>query len=223
MTLGGTMVFAAGLGTRMRPLTDDRPKALVDVAGRAMIDHALGQVDDAAPVVVNIHHFAEMLRAHLANREVQLIHEVHAPLETGGGLTNARNLLGPDPVMTLNSDAVWTGPPASQTLQDGWRDEMEALLLIVPETRATAHTGSDFAMDAEGRLSFAPEGWVYTGASLMRTSGLDGFEGAFSLAAVWRDMSARGTLYGVVHPGAWCDVGRPENIAIAEAMLAAPR
>ncbi|MBM2575829.1 nucleotidyltransferase family protein [Jannaschia sp. Os4] len=218
--IGGAMVFAAGLGTRMAPLTDTRPKALVEVAGRPLIDHALDQVPDG-PTVVNLHHFADQLRAHLGTRAT-LVEEPGAPLETGGGLANARDRLGPDPIMTLNSDAVWTGAPAHETLARAWRDDMEALLLLVPATRATGHAGSDFEMRGTA-LAFAPGGWVYTGAALMRTDRLARHGGAFSLSQVWRAMAADGTLHGVVHPGGWADVGRPVNITLAEAMLAAPQ
>ena len=214
------MVFAAGFGTRMRPLTDDRPKALVEVAGRALIDHALDQVPDG-PTVVNVHHLAPMLRAHLGDR-VMVVEEPGAPLETGGGLAHARACLGADPVMALNSDAVWTGAPAWATLADAWRDDMEALLLLVPQARATGHGGSDVHRDEDGRLRFGSGGWVYTGAQLLRTDRLAGRTGAFSLKAVWEEMEAAGTLFGTVHPGAWCDVGRPENVALAEAVLRAP-
>lgn len=221
------MVFAAGLGTRMRPLTDDRPKAMVEVAGRPLIDHALAQLEGAAPVVVNAHHHAARLRAHLAGRGATLIEEARL-LETGGGLRNALPALGATdgrPVITMNADAVWTGPPASRTLLAAWDPaRMDGLLLVVPAARAAGHPCRDFGVGADGRLIRGPGAdHAYCGAGLLRTDRLaDVAEEAFSLWALWTPMLRAGRLMGVVHPGRWADVGTPGGIAPAEAMLAAP-
>jgi MurNAc alpha-1-phosphate uridylyltransferase len=215
------MIFAAGLGTRMRPLTDDRPKAMVEVAGRPLIDHALDQAAGCAPVVVNAHHHASLLRAHLAGRGAQVLHELQL-LETGGGLRNALPRLGPGPVLTLNADACWTGPRAADTLRAVWREEMEGLLLLVPGARAVNHAGADFGLLPDGRVTREHRSLAYTGAGIHRTDGLAGIAGdRFSLWELWRPMLARGTLHGVLHPGRWADVGTPEGIAAAEAMLEA--
>lgn len=214
------MVFAAGLGRRMGVLTQDRPKPLVEVAGRALIDRALDLTDEAeaAPVVVNAHHHAPLLRAHLTGRDV-LISDEPRLLETGGGLRAALPLLGPGPVWTLNCDAAWTGPNPLLALEAAWRGGMEALLLLVPRERARAHAGGDFDMGADGRLARGPA-FVYTGAQILRTEGLvDIPEDAFSLNLLWDAAEARGGLFGLVHAGGWCDVGRPESIPLAEAML----
>jgi MurNAc alpha-1-phosphate uridylyltransferase len=216
------MVFAAGFGTRMRPLTDDRPKALVEVAGRPLIDHALDQVAGAAPIVVNAHHRAGQLRAHLADRGLHLIEETPRPLETGGGLRNALGLLGPDPVITMNADAVWTGPRAIDTLRAAWEDGMEGLLLLVPAARALSHAGRDFARMPDGRVTRDVRDMAYTGAGLIRTERLLGMAaGAFSLWELWRPMLGAGTLHAVEHPGHWADVGTPAGIGAAEHMLRA--
>lgn len=217
------MVFAAGLGTRMRPLTDDRPKALVAVAGRALIDHALEQVAGAAPVVVNVHHRSAMLAAHLADRGVTLSREDPAPLETGGGLRRALPLLGPDPVLTTNADSVWTGPTLRTTLTAAWDGSaMDGLMLLVPPDRAVGTGARRFALDAAGRMTLDPDGLIATGACLIRTDAVrDEPRDTFSLLDVWLAMLARGRLFGVVHPGRWADVGAPGRIAPAEAMLAA--
>ncbi len=218
------MLFAAGLGTRMGALTAERPKPLLPVAGRPLIDHALALARGAgaAPVVVNLHWKAAMLRGHLAGAGVLLSDESERLLETGGGLRAARPLLGPGPVWTLNSDAAWTGPNPLRTLDAGWRDGMEALLLLVPRERARGHAGAgDFALLPDGRLARGGP-WVYTGAQILRTEGLAAIpEEAFSLNRLWDAMRARGGLFGAVHPGGWCDVGRPEGLAEAEALLAA--
>ena len=219
----GAMVFAAGLGTRMRPLTDDRPKGLVDVAGRALVDHALEQVAGARPIVVNAHHHADRLIAHLALRDVRILHETPTLLDTGGGLRNALPHLGAGPALTMNADAVWTGPTAFATLSAAWApDRMDGLLLLVPLSRAVGPAKGSFGMRAGGRLERDPEGHVYTGAGIVKTDALaDDPREVFSLRDLWFDMAARGRLHGVLHPGRWADVGTPDGIAAAEAMLAA--
>ena len=219
MTPRAVMVFAAGRGTRMGALTADRPKPLIPVAGRALIDHALALTQGMAPVVVNTHHHAGQMAAHLAGR-VQLSHEPEL-LETGGGLRAALPRLGPGPVFTLNSDAVWTGPNPLQTLRNAWAPGMGALLLLVPRARATGRRGAgDFAMDPDGRLRRGGD-LVYTGAQILWPDGLAAVpERAFSVNRLWDAMAAEGRLFGVLHPGGWADVGHPGGIAAAEAMLA---
>jgi MurNAc alpha-1-phosphate uridylyltransferase len=217
-----TMVFAAGLGTRMRPLTDDRPKALVPVAGRPLLEHALEQVAGPGPIVVNAHHHADAVLRHLARRPgVTVTVERGLLRETGGGLRAALPLLGDGPVLTMNSDAVWTGPRARDTLLDAWDPErMDGLLLMVPRARALGQAGGSFRLEADGRLARDPEGLVYTGAGIVKTAGLAAFPGpVFSLRDLWFAMLAEGRLHGCVHPGGWADVGTPDGIAPAEAML----
>lgn len=216
------MIFAAGLGTRMGALTQARPKPLIEVAGRPLIAQALDFARDAqaAPVVVNLHWKAEMLRAHLAGTDVTISDETPRLLETGGGLRAALPLLGRSPAWTLNSDAAWSGPNPLLALAAGWRDGMEALLLLVPRDRALGYAGhGDFSLDAAGRLARGA-GFVYTGAQLLRTDAVARVdEDVFSLNRVWDGMAARGTLFGLAHEGAWCDVGRPENLALAARVL----
>jgi MurNAc alpha-1-phosphate uridylyltransferase len=216
------MLFAAGFGTRMGALTADRPKPLIPVAGRALIDHALDQAKSVDRIVVNLHYLPDMIRAHLSDRtNIAFSPETDTILETGGGLRQALPLLGAGPVFTLNTDAVWTGPSALDQLASAWNpDKMEALLLLVPPARATGHKGpGDFLMDGDGRLTRGP-GLIYSGAQILRTEGLrDIPDRVFSLNRLWDAMAGRGRLYGLVHQGGWCDVGRPETIALAEDML----
>ncbi|MGB3408554.1 MAG: nucleotidyltransferase family protein [Jannaschia sp.] len=218
------MVFAAGRGTRMRPLTDSRPKAMVEVAGRTLIDHALEQVAGPGPKVVNAHHFADLLVSHLAGRhDLQVVVE-DTLLETGGGLLAALSLLGDGPVLTMNADAVWTGPRARDTLLATWDpDTMDGLLLLVPQARATGAAGGSFAMDDDGRLGRDAEGLIYTGAGVVKTEHLarvGAGRALFSLRDLWFDRLEAGRLFGVIHPGRWADVGTPEGVKLAEAMLA---
>lgn len=219
------MLFAAGLGTRMGPLTANRPKPLIEVAGRPLIDHALALVETAglARTVVNTHYLADQIRAHLAGRRsVTVSDETDEILETGGGLRRALPLLGPGPVFTLNTDAVWTGPNPLATLAAAWRpDRMDALLLLVPRERAIAHPGKgDFLTDEAGRIRPGP-GAVYTGAQIIRTDLLARIEDrVFSMWRLWDRMIAEGRAYGIEHEGGWCDVGHPAAIPLAETLLA---
>ena len=216
------MLFAAGLGTRMGPMVQDRPKPLIKVAGRSLIDHALELTDTAGlmPPVVNLHYKPDMVRAHLAQRNVVFSDETDDLLETGGGLRRALPLLGDGPVVTLNTDAVWNGSNPIDQLLSQWRDEMEALLVLVPKDNAYGHKGTgDFERASDGRLSRGAD-YVYTGLQMIRTDTLsDISDKAFSMNVLWNRMDARGGLFGTVWDGDWCDVGQPESIAIAERML----
>lgn len=217
------MIFAAGFGTRMGALTADRPKPLIPVAGRALIDHALGVATGAGAerVVVNTHYRADQMAAHLAGRAVQISHEAGQILETGGGLRAALPLLGPGPVGVLNSDAIWTGANPLLELAAAWDARMEALLLLLP---VGPDEKGDFRLDRTGRISrgLGGEDHRYLGASILNPARLgDVAETVFSLNKPWDAMIAVGTAYGIVHQGDWCDVGRPEGIAAAEALLQA--
>lgn len=221
------MLFGAGLGTRMGALTASRPKPLIPVAGRALVDHALDVARGAGcdPIVVNTHYRAAMLKDHLSGRGLLFSDETPDILETGGGLRQALPLLGPGPVATLNSDAVWTGQNPLAQLSGAWdAARMDGLLLLLPAPAAVGHSGAgDFLMADDGGLARAAgaPGLVYLGAQILKTDDLaDLPERAFSLNLVWNRMIARGRLFGLVHQGGWCDVGRPEGIALAEALLA---
>lgn len=222
------MLYAAGFGTRMRALTATRPKPLIELAGRPLIDHALALAEAAGVerVVVNTHYRADQIEAHLAGRPgVQISHEAPEILDTGGGLRQALALLGPGPVFTLNSDAAWTGRNPLETLSAAWNPEiMDALLLLVPRDRARGYRGQgDFALQSDGRVARGA-GFVYTGAQILRPDGLATIpDHVFSLNLLWDSMLTDQRVYGVVHPGGWCDVGSPEGIAEAETMLAEDR
>ncbi|MDA7963794.1 nucleotidyltransferase family protein [Ruegeria sp.] len=218
------MLFAAGFGTRMGALTKDRPKPLIPVAGRPLIDHALDHVQQAGipRVVANLHYRADQLAAHLSPKGVLLSHEVPDILETGGGLRAALPLLGSDPVFTLNTDAIWAGPNPLDLLKKAWNpDEMDALLMCIPTAQAIGHNGAgDFTADATGRITRGP-GLVYGGTQILKTDGLaDIDEDAFSLNLLWDRMQQNGRLFAISYPGRWCDVGRPEGIALAEGLIA---
>ena len=220
------MLFAAGFGTRMGALTADRPKPLVQVAGKALIDHALALVGDAgiSRKVANSDYRAEMLEAHLDGKDVLVSVETPDILETGGGLRQALPLLGDGPVFTLNTDAIWKGPnPLSLAMQAWDPARMDALLVCISPDMAVGHAGKgDFVLDEAGRLSRGP-GWVYGGAQIIRTDVLNDIpDRAFSLNLLWDRMQGQGRLYGLRYPGRWCDVGRPEGIALAESLIGRP-
>lgn len=215
------LLFAAGFGTRMGALTRDRPKAMVEVAGRPLIDHAAGLARAAGigTVVANTHYRADVIGPHLERLGIAVSQEPGEILDTGGGLRHALPLLGPGPVMTLNTDAVFSEPNPLTTLCDNWREDMEALLLVVPVGRARGRgRPGDFSL-TDGYLARGGD-FVFTGAQIIRPDVLDAYDArVFSLSPVWTDLAARGALRGVVHPGAWVDVGHPAGIAEAEAVL----
>ena len=227
------MVMAAGLGTRMRPLTVTRPKPLVEVAGKPLIDHVLDRLQAAGveKVVVNVHYLADSLEAHLRAKtgiEVAISDERELLLETGGGLVKAAPLIDCDPFIAVNSDNFWVDGPADtiKLLAAHWdATKMDALLLLVAQARAGNHSGQgDFHMDTAGRLSrrrkarIAP--FVFTGIQIMAKRLLDDApEGPFSTNILWDRAIAEGRLFGVVHQGLWFDVGSPPAIIATEAAL----
>lgn len=221
------MVFAAGFGTRMGPLTADRPKPLIPVAGRTLLDRALALAEGQgiARTVVNAHYRAAQIAAHLAGRPGIAV-RIEAPeiLDTGGGLLAALPLLGAGPVFTLNADAVFTGPNPLATLRAAWDpDRMDALLLLVPADRARGRRGpGDFALDPAGGIARGGA-QVYAGAQILRPGRLAAIAAAqgpvFSLNRLWDVLIAEGRAFGTVHPGGWADVGHPAGIAAAEALL----
>lgn len=219
------MLFAAGLGTRMGSLTADRPKPLINVAGKPLIDHALALTGGAevGRRVVNLHYRGDQIKHHLAGQDITLSWEREEILETGGGLRAALPLLGDGPVMTLNTDAVWTGANPLAELAGHWADHMGALLLLAPAGAARGYGGAgDFLLE-QGRIRRANGalGLVYLGAQILRTEALmRNPQRVFSLNWLWDEMIAEGRAYGLIHRGGWCDVGQPDGIALAEAMLA---
>ena len=229
------MVMAAGLGKRMRPLTITRPKPLVEVAGKPLLDHVFDRLRAAGigRIVVNVHYLADALEAHLRRRypdlDVIVSDERAELLETGGGVTRALPLIGDDFFLVVNSDNYWVDGPvdAIRLLASRWDDgAMDALLLVVPLARANCHRGQgDFHMDALGRLSrrrparVAP--FVYTGIQLVSRRLFDGAPpGPFSTNLLWNRAIAAGRAFGLVHQGLWFDVGTPRAIGETEALLA---
>ena len=215
------MIFAAGKGTRMAPLTDVTPKPLIPVAGRTLLDRALdlGRAAGVGQVVVNIHHLGGQIRDHIGAQAL-ISDESDLLLETGGGLRKALPLLGSGPVITMNPDVIWTGPNPISALLDAWDDDMHALLMLVPITRTHGRQGpGDFSLDAEKRLIRKGD-LVYGGVQIIRPDRLEEIpDEVFSLNRLWDMLIAEGRAYGLIHNGAWCDVGRPDCIPLAEGLL----
>jgi MurNAc alpha-1-phosphate uridylyltransferase len=229
------MVLAAGLGTRMRPLTDTMPKALIPVAGRALLDRVLDQLKAAGVerAVVNVHHFADQVEAHLAARhdlEILVSDERPGLLDSGGGIQHARAQLGADPIFLANIDSLWVeeGEPPLETLKRAWDPaRMDLLLLLVARGRGMGFEGPQgFFMDADGRLahSIAPDAvtpFANVGFGIMKPQALDDQPraGAFSIYPTWRRLQAEGRLYGVPMEASWMHVGDPAARDAAEAHL----
>ena len=228
------MIMAAGLGRRMRPLTNDRPKPLVKVGGKAMIDHCLEKLVDAglSKAVINTHYLADMLEQHLRDADFPLditFSDERAQLmETGGGLVQAEPLIDSDPFFSVNSDNLWTddGINALVRLTENWVDDkMDALLLLVPTETAHNYNGAgDFEIDGDGRISRRKAGatapLLYSGIQLLSKRLLRSPpDGPFSTNLLWDRAIAEGRLFGLVHTGEWFEVGTPEAIAPTEAAM----
>ena len=229
------MVLAAGLGKRMRPLTATRPKPLVEVAGKPLLDHCLDRLRAAGveKAVVNVHYLADALEAHLRNHgqdlEIVVSDERDQLLETGGGLVRALPLIDADPFLVVNSDNLWVDGAVDslRLLAANWDEaRMDALLLLVPLARAHCHKGQgDFHMSAAGALRRRKPGgvapFVYTGVQIVSKRLLQGEmpDGPFSTNILWDRAIAAGRLFGAVHEGLWFDIGAPPNIKKAEEML----
>ncbi len=229
------MVLAAGLGLRMRPLTETRPKPLIEVAGRTLLDRALDRVVDAGvgDCVVNTHHLGAMIHDHLAGRTAPRIafSDEETPLETGGGVARALARLGAGPFYIVNADVVWLDGRRSalRRLAELWDDaRMDALLLVHPTTRAVGYEGrGDFVVDPLGaarrRRETEVSPYVFTGVELAHPRLFaDAPKGAFSLNLLFDRAAAARRLYAMVHDGEWFHVGTPAALAAAEAAMREP-
>jgi MurNAc alpha-1-phosphate uridylyltransferase len=224
------MVLAAGLGTRMRPLTDDRPKALVEVMGRPLIDHVLDRLAAAGVdfAIVNLHHFADRLERHLAARSrprVIIADERKQLLGTGGGIAKALPQLGNAPFFLVNSDSLWLEKGASNLARlDGAFDpaRMDALLLLASTSAATGYDerGDYFAMPdgtLQRRTTEQEAPFIYAGAAVLSPALFKGApEGAFALTPFFDQAQRRQRLHGLILDGMFLHVGTPEAVVAAE-------
>lgn len=231
------MVLAAGLGTRMRPLTDDRPKALVEVGGKALIDHMLDRLAAAGveTAVVNVHYFADRLEAHLVQRaatrplpHIVISDERPQALETGGGVKHALPLLGEDPVWVANIDSVWIEEDSAiEAVARAWDPDRMDVCLMLASTAASLgfHDSGDVFLEADGAVRFKAAGemapLVYVGVHICKPGVVaDGPDGPFSLTPIWKALAAERRVHGLAPEGLWMHVGDPRARDAAEARLA---
>lgn len=227
------MILAAGLGTRMRPLTETRPKPLIEVGGKALIDWILGYCREAGvtDAVVNVHYLADLMEAHVqgvTSPRIRISDERAALLDSGGGVGKALPHLGGGDFFVMNADAIWIdGPrPSLLRLADHWNpDEMDVLLLLAHSATATGWGNrGDFALDQHGRLRRPAPGevtpYVYAGAGIWKTSLFRDRPEKFSLNRIFDETIAQGRLHGLRLDGLWMHVGTPDAIPEAEAAIA---
>lgn len=230
------MVLAAGLGKRMRPLTNGRPKPLVELAGRCLLDRALDSLSAGGITrfVVNSHYKGEMIAAHLDGRDDIILSPEDPLLETGGGVKAALSHLGDDAFFAVNSDAVWRDGKESaiSRMTARWDDaEMDALLLLVPMQAVAGNMGDhpgDYHLEADGRARRRAPGeaapFLFGGVQILHPRLFDGApDGPFSLNILYDRAQQAGRLYGLRHDGEWYHVGTPEELAAAEAAFAGRR
>jgi MurNAc alpha-1-phosphate uridylyltransferase len=229
------MVLAAGLGTRMRPLTNRMPKPLVEVGGKALLDHVLDKLAEVGVehAVVNMHYLGEQIEKHVASRKtprVAISDERGELLGTGGGVVKVLDKLGGGPFFHLNSDSIWIDgvKPNLARLAAGFdAGRMDALLLLAPTTGSVGYAGrGDFAMAADGRLTRRSERevapFVFAGAAILSPGMFRGApKGEFSLTDLFDRSAEAGRLYGLRLEGLWMHVGTPEAIAAAETAIQA--
>ncbi len=227
------MILGAGLGTRMRPLTDMVPKPLVRLGGRALIDHALDRLEEAGikRVVVNVHYLADQLEAHLKSRkspQILISDERGKLLDTGGGVVNALPLIGDGPFLIHNADTAWIegiGGSLSRLIAAWDGERMDSLMLLALAATSIGYDGhGDFNMDSSGVLSRRTERqeapFVFAGVSIAHPRMFKGApKGAFSLNKVWDRAIAARRLYGSRLDGVWMHVGTPEALLEAEQRL----
>jgi len=227
------MVLSAGLGKRMRPLTDNRPKPLVEVDGKPLLQHAFDRLAEGgvSTAIVNVHYLADQIEDFVAGVKqprVLISDERDALLDTGGGIVRALPLLGDAPFIVLNSDSIWIegARPALERLREAWNeDEMDCLLLLASTVTSMGYDGiGDFTMDPDGLVKRRMENevapFVYAGLYIAHPRFFaDAPEGAFSTNLLWDRAIEAGRLYGLRHDGIWLHVGTPEGVEEAERAL----
>ncbi len=227
------MIMAAGLGTRMRPLTDTRPKPMVILNGIALIDYTLQRLADhsISPIVANVHYLPEVLESHLEKSQIAdvIIADERAELlDTGGGANANLDILGPEPFFILNSDSLWIEDNTDNlaAMTQAWDDDsMDCLMLLAPTKGSLGYSGSgDFTMGIDGCLSRQIPGeqaaHVHTGCCLIHPRLFTAApRGPFSLNLLWDEALAKRRLFGVALNGLWLHIGTPEALAAAEEKL----
>lgn len=232
MKLERAIILAAGLGTRMRPLTDVKPKPLIPVAGKPLIDYSLEWLAEAGihHVVINTSYLAQQLEDYLSDRDgIQFSRELEGPLETGGGIAKALPMLGQDPFLAMNSDAIFAPAPHHPILRlaQEWNEDLDFLMLVLPKKYARGWEGrGDFALNDANEIRRPREGedapYIFTGVEVIHPRVFEGCpQGKFSLSHLWKQrLRADGfhaRMRAVVHEGAWLNVGDLHGLREAEA------
>lgn len=226
------MILAAGLGKRMRPLTDTVPKPLVPVDGKPMIDYVFDSLQQAGirRIVVNVHYLADQLVRHISARmgdDVVISDERGELLESGGAIVRALPMIGTEPFYVLNADTFWLEPPGEMahlsSLAAAWEPErMDMLLTAAPMDRVVGYGGKgDFLLHADSRISrydgMSPDPHVNMGAAIVSPSIFDNAPaGPFSLNHCYDQAIAAGRLFGLPGRGLWLTIGTPQAIGEAE-------
>lgn len=229
------MVLAAGLGKRMRPLTDTMPKPMVPVNGKPLLGHVMDRLVDAGVerAVVNLHYLGEQIQDYLADEDrLDIVFSLESELlETGGGVKKAMPILGTDPFYVINSDAFWLDGYENTLvrLAREWRDDMmDALLILQSTVYAYGYTGyGDFSADPDGKIDRRQESettpWLFSGIQILHPRAFENApEGAFSLNVVYDKARDADRLYGMIHDGEWFHIGTPESIPDVEEFLNQP-
>ena len=223
------MILAAGLGLRMRPLTNTLPKPLISVAGKTMLARAFGHIKEygITNIVVNAHYLAPLLEKYIKLHYPEaLISYEETLLETGGGIKKALPLLGQEPFFTLNGDSIWLGTRSLEAMRKVWNTaQMDALLLLIPREKAYGYEGNgDFFMSTQQQLSRPPSGskapFVYIGVQLVHPTLFDGApEGQLSVNLLWDKAHQRGRLYGCIHQGDCFHISTPQDLQKYEPII----
>ncbi|MFN3482701.1 MAG: nucleotidyltransferase family protein [Rhabdaerophilum calidifontis] len=233
MAIGKAMVLAAGLGTRMRPLTDDRPKPLIAVGGKTLLDHNLDRLAEAGigTAIVNVHYLPDQIIAHLRGRtrpRIVISDERGRLLDSGGGIARVIDAFGDDPFLSLNADSIWLDGPRrnlDRMIEAFDPARMDALLLVAPAVTSIGWGNrGDFFLEQDGRLRWPAKGEVtafaYTGVAILKPESFRGRPEIFSLKAVFDAAIAAGRLHGLRLDGVFMHVGTPEALVEAERALA---
>ena len=231
--LTSAMILAAGLGMRMRPITDRTPKPLVKVDNRALIDHTIDRLVEGGvtDVTVNLHYLGDQVERHLARcktPKITLSWERDGLLDTGGGVKQALPHLGQNPFWVVNCDSLWLNGPTrmmARALQQWDPDKMDALLVLHSTVDAYGYEGKgDFNAGQDGRLSRRPEmeiaPWLFTGIQILSPAAFENTpDGAFSLNHIYNSAIEKDRLYGVIHDGEWFHVGSPDGLSEVESFM----
>ena len=223
------MILAAGLGQRMRPITNTLPKPLISVAGKSMLDRTFEHLKTigVANIIVNTHYLAPLIVEQVKALHPQtLISHEEVLLETGGGIKKALPLLGNDPFFALNGDSIWSGPESLMGMEKCWNEEMmDALLLLIPREKAHGYEGlGDFFINSQKSLCRPEKGknapYVYIGVQLLAPRLFQNApNGSFSINLLWNEALAKNRLYGYIHEGEWFHMSTPQDLEKYEPII----